>query len=528
MKKLELKELLLKRLRSFFSQHFGPDFLKSFRVIAIVCLIFGDSGKGKISHLLAWLWAHVVARGGGGDNAGHTVIHNGKEMVFHLLPCGIPFDSSGVINIIGSGVVIYPKACVDEIKLALTNGLTCYHLKIALNAKLILPDLILDDRFNEFQAGKTRIGTTGKGMGPTYTAFVGRKGFILNDILNPGVFRSKFLAYIEPIIKRLKALDEDKKAAVKKILFHENLESGLYYSEESIFNVDAIIAKYLEYGEYLRTYICNTDGMLQGFLGKKNILLEGAQGYLLSIDHGTYPYVTSSDCSPAGLAKGVGLRETDIDVSFGIVKGYPTRVGKGPFPTEIGGEESEVWCNENGSRDQEKNLEAPDINHAEPFFQGVALRRIANEYGATTGRPRRIGWIDLPLLRHALESGAKHIILTKLDVLTGLKKINVCYAYEYDGPDFYFGGDIILRRGDTIEKAILLPEVLPYCKPLYKTFSGWRKDISKAKSIDDLPVNFLKIQKYIFQEAPGIDAVPSIISVGPAPEETIFLGVDDL
>jgi len=285
----------------------------------------------------------------------------------------------------------------------------------------------------------------------------------------------------------------------------------------------------LEYGEFLRPYIFDTDKMVQGFVGKKNILLEGAQGRLLSVNHGTYPFVTSSDCSPAGMAQGTGLRETDINVSFGIIKGfYMTRVGKGSFPTEMGGEESEVWCNETGSRDQEdKDFVVSNINHENSFFQGIAIRRCGREYGATTGRPRRTGWIDLPLLRHALASGGNNITFTKLDVLTGVKKIKVCYAYEYVGPDYDYGGDVNLIKGDIIETAIVLPEILPYCKPFYKEFPGWNKDIRKAKYFSDLPVNLVKILKYIFQEA-NVKAVPRIISVGPGPEETVFVCPGDL
>ncbi|MHB8903620.1 MAG: adenylosuccinate synthetase, partial [Patescibacteria group bacterium] len=325
---------LIEKFRLFLWDCFGEEFSRKFKVIAIICLQFGDTGKGKFIHLLAWLWAHIVARTTGGDNAGHTFFHKGKEIILHLLPCGMPFDSKGVINIIGSGVAFYPKAAVDEIKMLLSLGLTCDNLKIALNAKLLLPHHILLDRLGELGAGKEKIGSTGKGIQPCYTDFIARKGLILNDVLNPETFRKKLEHSMKSVQAMLSSHVFFGQKEVKEIMFHSHLENGLYYSEDGILNIEAIIARYVEYGEYLRKYICDTDNFLRNKLGKANILLEGSQGYLLSIDHGTYPYVTSSDCSPAGLAKGAGLRETDIDVSFGIIKGfYETRVGCGPFPT---------------------------------------------------------------------------------------------------------------------------------------------------------------------------------------------------
>lgn len=515
-------------LGRFLRRSFGDNFCDSFRVIAISCLQFGDTGKGKIVHLLAWLWAQIIVRCGGGDNAGHTVIHNGKEMVFHLLPSGIAFDNEGIINVIGSGTVIYLKALVDEIKLLWSQGLTCNNLKIALNAKLILPHHILLDRFGELNAGKAKIGTTGKGIGPCYTDFTDRKGLILNDVLNPEIFRAKLQARMEPILKTLSKLDEYSKNAIKVIMFHEHLEKGLYYSEDSIFNVETIIMKYLEYGDFLRTYIQDTDSFVRTNLGKKNILLEGAQGLLLSVDHGTYPFVTSSDCSPAGMAKGAGLLEENIDVSFGIIKGlYMTRVGKGPFPTEMGGSQSEIWCNDQGSRKKEEEMYGDaDINDVSEYLQGIALRRIAGEYGATTGRPRRTGWIDLPLLRHALDFGAQNIILTKLDVLTGVNTIKICYAYEYIGPDYCYS-NITLTKGMIIPKVIPIPEIMDNCEPIYMAFPGWKKNIRDCRRTADLPKNLRIILKYIFESA-EIKGILRIVSVGPGPEETVFINNDDL
>lgn len=528
-KEVDEKGMILSFLL-FLQGCFGEKFNKAFRVIAIVCLQFGDTGKGKIVHLFAWLWAHIVVRGTGGDNCGHTFFHKGKEIVLHLLPCGMPFDSKGVVNVIGSGVAFYPKAAVDEIKMLLSLGLTCDNLRIALNAKLILPHHILLDRLGELNAGKAKIGTTGKGIGPCYTDFVARKGLVVNDILNPETFQGKLLTSMRPVLDMLLKINnpgqEDLKEAVQKIMFHPHLENGLYYLGDGAFNFGAIFDKYLEYGQYLKKYICDTDNFVRESVGKKNILLEGAQGNLLSIDRGTHPYVTSSDCSPAGLAKGAGLRENQIDASFGIIKGfYMTRVGAGPFTTEMGGQQSDVWCNGLGTREKEEELYSDaDINDKDEMRQGVAIRRKGGEYGATTGRPRRTGWIDLPLLRYALDSGANNVILTKLDVLTGVKKIKICHAYKYVGSDYQYGGTVI-SHGAIFTKAIVLPDIIKYCKPMYHEFPGWTKDIRQTRSASELPNNLVVILQYIFGQ---VKAMPRIISVGPGPEETIFIGPNDL
>ena len=226
----------------------------------------------------------------------------------------------------------------------------------------------------ELNAGKAKIGSTGKGIMPCYRDFVARNGLILNDILNPGTFKAKLEKSMRPIMAKLSKMSKEESESFKTIMFHEHLERGLYYSSESLFDIEAIVAKYLEYGEFLRQYICDTDNFLRERVGKANILLEGSQGYLLSIDHGTYPYVTSSDCSPAGLAKGAGLREDQIDVSFGIVKGTMTRVGKGSFVSEMSGKQSEEWCNGQGTREKETEMyfEA-GMNDPDEFIQFCKL-----------------------------------------------------------------------------------------------------------------------------------------------------------
>jgi adenylosuccinate synthase len=504
------------KLEDFLRRSFGNDFRDKKKVIAISCLQFGDTGKGKFVDLFA-NWADIIVRPTGGNNAGHTIIWEGKELIFHLIPSGIIHDDK--INIIGTGTVIDPKALLEEINLLDLNGIDCSNLKVSLKAKLILPSHIALDRMGEANAGKGRIGTTGKGIGPCYNDHVARLGLTMNDLLNPDSLEKKIrkaLEYHQIILNNLGY-------GIAREILEKIQPAGINFcGATSLFNVKNIVDAYLDYGKKLRHFIQDTDEFVRANLKKQNILLEGAQGYLLGVDSGTYPYVTSSDCSPAGMAKGSGLKERDIDVSFGIIKGfYMTRVGKGPFPTEMGGLKSEAWCNEEGSRNKEREMYGDAaLNDPDEYLQGVALRRVASEYGATTGRPRRTGWLDLPLLRYALDSGAKNIILTKLDVLTGVDIINICIGYEYTGPNYYYGNNV-LTRGTTISKAIPIPEIMEYCEPMYLPFPGWKEDIRGARYFSDLPVNLVGILKYIFQQA-KVRAIPLIISVGPGPEETVF------
>ncbi len=512
---MKLTEKMNYSLRGYFS--------RAKRTMAVNCLQFGDTGKGKFVDMFAD-WADIIVRCTGGDNAGHTVIVNGKEKIFHLIPSGIVHDVNGKINVIASGAVIYPKTLIDEINLLQSEGIPCSNLKISLAAKVIMPYHILLDRLSEAKAGSGKIGTTGKGIGPCYADFVARRGISINDLLNPIIFRSKLMKNLEYVSRLLKVYQPED---IDVIMAHEHLEFGQYSDYQGDFNIEALTKKYLVYGEILRPYVTNTDEFLQDEVGRSNILLEGAQGYLLSVDYGTYPFVTSSDCSVQGLMKGAGLEMEDVEMPFGIIKGfYMTRVGAGPFPTEMGGEESERWCGQAGAGAEEKKLYAgSDINDPNEFIQGIAIRRIGHEYGATTGRPRRTGWLDLPLLRHALRSEANQIIMTKLDVLTGVKKIKICHSYEYQGEDYVYGNKII-KKGDVLSTAIVDPYFLYNCKPIYEEFNGWDEDIREIRRFDLLPENLKNILKYIFLEVEAADL--RIISVGPGPEETIFVGEYEL
>ncbi|MCX6798466.1 MAG: adenylosuccinate synthetase, partial [Candidatus Falkowbacteria bacterium] len=371
------------------------------KTLLLHCFQFGDSGKGKLSDLLAG-WANIIFRATGGPNAGHTICCGGQELVTHLVPSGILYDSLGKINIIGSGTAVYPWALLQELEQLKAKGLSYNNLRLAFNAKLTLPTQVVWDRVLESVAAKEKIGSTGKGIAPTYADFVNRFGLSVNDLINPDFFHRKLKRHVEYYRKILKSYDSE---MIKTIMGDKYLESGLYYNPKEIFDLEAIYQRYQGFGQELKGLITDTDTFIRSNVGKLNILGEGSQGDLLDIEYGTYPYVTSSSCTVPGLAKGAGLDMGDIDLSIGIFRGfYMTRVGKGPFPTELGGQRSDDWCNGGeATKEIERRLYGQiSVDETDEFLLGVLLRHKGNEYGSTTERPRRTGWLDLPLLQYVL------------------------------------------------------------------------------------------------------------------------------
>jgi adenylosuccinate synthase len=495
--------------------------LSGLQVVVVRCLQWGDTGKGKIVDALMF-WADIIVRGTGGDNAGHTIEHNGTKKVFHIIPSGILGDKYGKVTIIGPGMVINPKALVGEMLDLGRQRLTHKHLKISKDAKLILPTHIFEDRAKEMLSGKGKIGTTGKGIGPAYTDHYARIGLTMNDLLNERVFREKLRRHLSHKQHLLKYPEKE----AKKIMCCDHLLGGVFYDPAELFNFEQIVAHYINlYGVILKDYIVDTDSLIQEALRDgKNILVEGAQGDLLSVDYGTYPFVTSSDASLEGLVKGCGLKTEDVDLDLGIIKGFiQTRVGSGPFPTEAGGAMSAVHCDIYTKEYEEKYYPKVDINSNSDFDVGMALRRVAQEYGATTGRPRRIGYLDLALLKHSLRRSSKktRLVLTKLDVLSGMKTIKVCTHYVYQG-DKYFDGKTAYVQGSTVECPSMDPYFLSKCHPVYKEFPGWNEDIREIRSYKDLPKELKDILEFIL-EVVGMEHAPAIISVGPDREETIIV-----
>ncbi len=491
--------------------------LKGIKCVAITCLQWGDTGKGKIVDALA-SWAHVIARGTGGANAGHTICLGGAEHIFHLVPSGILHDREGKVNIIGSGVALDPGIIGEELALLDSAGLPYNNLAISHRAHLVLPQHLLLDRLKERRIG--RLGTTGRGIGPLYTDQVARVGLRVNDILDEVTFAKKL---IENLVDKRRLLTLEDPDVIKEILHHPHLGSGRFWSAGSFLNVDEIVAAYMEHAERLRDMIRDTDAMMRQAMSQgKNVLLEGAQGNWLSVRDGSYPFVTSSDCSVHGLADGVGLDMRDIGLSLGIAKfPYMTRVGEGPFPTELGGEESAKWCGMKGvNREKEReDYGTLSVNDTDQFLQGIGIRQAGGEYGATTKRPRRTGWLDLPMLRTSMRRSGNNVIFTKPDVLDDCGVIRICDHYIFTGGS-YRVGEKTWHDGDVIEFAPREIEVMERCEPHYVEFAGWKTPISGITEARDLPANFRAILDFVVEQT---GANPRMISVGADREQTIVM-----
>lgn len=411
-------------------------------------LQWGDEGKGKIVDVLAPKF-DVIARFQGGPNAGHTLEFNEIKHVLHTIPSGVFRHET--INIIGNGVVIDPVIFMKEIEeLQELNIDLTKTLFISKRAHIILPSHRILDAASEAAKGKTKIGSTLKGIGPTYMDKTGRNGLRIGDIINPG-FKEKYVS-----------LTNKHKGLLKQYDFEYDLKE---YEENWFKGIELIKSfRIIESEHEINNYI--EEGKL--------ILAEGAQGTLLDIDFGSYPFVTSSNTICAGACTGLGVAPNKIGNIIGIFKAYCTRVGSGPFPTELENEEGEI------------------------------LRKQGHEFGATTGRPRRCGWLDLPALKYAVMlNGVTELIVTKADVLTGFDTIKVCTHYKLNGKEIYY-----------------LPyEINEPIEPIFKEFKGWKEDISKIDVYDQLPTEFKDYLNYVENEV----KVPiKIISVGPDRKQTIF------
>jgi adenylosuccinate synthase len=420
-------------------------------VSIIVGSQWGDEGKGKIVDILSQRY-EIVVRYQGGANAGHTVQIGDQQFILHLIPSGILREN--VICVIGNGVVIDPKALLDEIQVLEKAGININgRLLISQNAHLIMPYHKLLDSINENTS--TKIGTTGRGIGPCYIDKYARKGIRIVDLLDRTVLEEKIRINIE-----------EKNNILKKV-----------YNVEEL-NVSEIIKEYLEFDKTIDQYITDVPTYLNNAVNEgKSVLLEGAQGTLLDVDHGTYPFVTSSNPTSGGACTGSGIPPTKISSVIGIVKAYTTRVGLGPFPTELFGNE------------------------------GEELRKAGVEFGATTGRPRRCGWFDAFLVNYSrMINGIERAAITKLDVLSYLDEIKVCVAYESNGK--------LLKSYPTDVNKMM------QVQPVYVTLPGWKCDISNIKHYEDLPVYAKEYLSFISHQS-GFEI--SLISVGPRRSQTIEL-----
>ena len=418
----------------------------------VVGLQYGDEGKGKITDVLSAKSDYVV-RFQGGDNAGHTVYAGEEKFVLHLLPSGV-LQCKGKC-IIANGVVVNPKAFLKEIGQIEEKGMRTDHVFISRRAHVIMPYHILLDTYREEEEGGTQIGTTKKGIGPCYEDKIARVGIRMVDLLNPEVLAEK-------IKKNLKT---------KNSLFEK-------YFEKPKLDFDEIYNEFLALGETLKDRIVDTEVELnQAIHDGKNILFEGAQAAMLDIDFGTYPYVTSSSPTTGGVCSGAGVPPTSLENLIGVAKAYTTRVGNGPFPTELNDE------------------------------IGEEMRKVGREYGATTGRPRRCGWLDLVSLKHAtMINGINNLVITKLDVLSGMPTLKIATKYKTED------GKIIDYFTSSTTK-------LYKYEPMYEELEGWTEDISNARTYDELPDNAKKYIEFIEKHL-GINVY--LVSVGPERTQNII------
>jgi adenylosuccinate synthase len=413
---------------------------------------WGDEGKGKATDLLGSRVDYVV-RYQGGNNAGHTVVIGDKKFALHLLPSGIL--SPEVVPVIGNGVVVDPAVLLHEIEGLEAQGVDTSKLVLSANAHIITPYHIMLDKVTERFLGKSKIGTTGRGIGPTYSDKVARVGIRVQDLFDEKILRAK----------------------VEGALINKNQTLVKVYNRRAV-EADAIVAELLTYAERLRPYVADTTLLLNNALeAGKVVLLEGGQGTLLDVDHGTYPFVTSSNPTAGGACTGSGIGPTKITRSIGILKAYTTRVGSGPFPTELLDED------------------------------GENLRRIGGEVGVTTGRPRRCGWFDAVIARYATRvNGLTDFFLTKLDVLTGWETIPVCVAYEVDGV--------------RVDEMPASQTDFHHAKPVYEYLPGWSEDISGCRTFEELPKNAQDYVRFL-EKVSG--ARISAIGVGQDRNATISL-----
>lgn len=414
---------------------------------------WGDEGKGKITDYLANK-SDIIVRYQGGDNAGHTVEIGDQQYKLHLIPSGIFNENKACV--LGNGLVINPKALLKEIKYLNDRGINTDNLKISDRAHIIFPYHIRLDELEEERKGRNKIGTTVKGIGPCYRDKVERIGLRMCDSF-----------YKESFEERLRENIKIKNEIIEKI-----------YEQEPL-NADEIVEEYMGYLEQIRRYITDTTKLLHDSVDEgKKILFEGAQGTLLDIDFGTYPYLTSSHPISGGVSIGTGINPFSLKNALGIVKAYTTRVGRGPFPTEL---------------------------HDET---GDKIREKGNEFGTTTGRPRRCGWLDTVMLKYSAKiNGFNYLAITRLDTIAGFDKLNICVGYELDG--------------ERVEAFPASLETLAKCKPIYEELDGWaEEEMENIEKFEDLPTAAKQYVKRI-EELTGVKV--GIVSIGPKRRETLIL-----
>lgn len=448
-----------------------------FKVTPIIGLQWGDEGKGKgVARIASQLSSKdLIVRFQGGNNAGHTIYNRGRAFVFHLIPSAV-FGRAQMH--MGAGMVIDPIALEKEAREIPKNFSFLSRLSISPHAVLTMPTHLILDSISEKNKGKRKIGSTGKGIAPAYTDFISRKALRVGDII------------YSDFKKRYDSLCVEH----KKILYYQY---GYKVDNKDFKNKEKNFFTGIKFINKLKKI--ESAEIIEKILKNKNIVIaEGAQGTLLDVRFGHYPYVTSSHTIASGVGTGLGLPPSLVGESVGVMKAYTTKVGEGPFPTELGGEKSAVWCRDKKLTDEKIKFPNPKSNSKDEFEQGVALRRLGNEIGATTGRLRRTGWLDLPLVKYAIDiNNSTKVILTKLDVLDGLKKIKVCISYTQNG-----------SKMNNIPFDLSREKITP----IYKSFSGWKGSLtSYGNKLPPPAINYIKFLEKTLNV--------KIIYVGTGPEE---------
>jgi adenylosuccinate synthase len=438
--------------------------------LVIVGTQWGDEGKGKITDLLA-KDASAIVRFQGGNNAGHTIVHDGEEYKFHLIPSGILHEDKYCV--IGNGVVVDPRVLLEEIDGLHRAGVSASNLRVSSNAHLIMPYHVLVDAAEELKLGKLSIGTTRRGIGPAYADKAYRIGIRVQDLLDEKILRKKIMAALEHKKKSLQEL------AVRRRKLHKEAEPDEEIQIDDRLDLHTITEQYLSYGHRLEPFITDTARLCWNELDSGNkVIFEGAQAALLDLDHGTYPFVTSSNPIAGAACVGAGVGPTDINEVWGIVKAYSTRVGSGPFPTELFDEVGE-YMGEKG-----------------------------HEFGTTTGRPRRCGWLDLVALKYAVRlNRLSHLAMTKLDVLSGLDTIKVAVRYRS-------------REGAVLEDFPYHQSILHGATPEYVDLPGFSEEITSCRSEDDLPP---AARDYVAFISEFVGVPISLIGVGPGRDEVVWV-----
>ncbi|GEK31233.1 adenylosuccinate synthetase [Kurthia zopfii] len=420
--------------------------------IVVVGTQWGDEGKGKITDFLS-KEADAISRYSGGDNAGHTIQFKGETYKLHLIPSGIFYSDK--TSVMGNGMVINPESLVKELKGLQDRGVDTSNLQISNRAHVILPYHVYQDKVDEASRGDKKIGTTCKGIGPCYTDKVQRMGIRIADLLDKEVFEQKLRENLE----------------MKNRLFTK------FYEVEPL-NFDDMFEQFYAFGQEIAQYVTDTSKSLNDVIeANGKVLFEGAQGVLLDVDHGTYPYVTSSNPVAGGVTTGTGVGPSAVSRVIGVSKAYTSRVGDGPFPTELFDE------------------------------VGNQIREVGREYGTTTGRPRRVGWFDSVVVRHSRRvSGITDLALNSIDVLTGLETVKICVAYDY--------------KGERITEYPANLHIIEQCKPIYEELPGWTEDVTTIRRLEDLPENARNYVQRV-SELTGIRV--ATFSVGPDRDQTNVL-----